>query len=103
MKGIIYSEKEQGLWDGKAGSHAPVISVDGRKVSVETKHGMDPDHFIVRHTLVLQDGSLLGGKTFKPGDTAKSEYELPEGYKGKISATSYCNMHDLWLSEAEIA
>lgn len=103
MKGIVYSTKEQGIWDGKAGSHAPVIEVAGRKVSVETKHGMDDAHFIVRHTLVLKDGSLLGGKSFKPGDEAKSDYELPEGYKGEITATSFCNMHDLWITKSEVA
>ncbi len=97
---IIYTQNNPGKWAKKVGSHAPVITVKGDKVVVETKHLMSEKHFIVRHTLVLEDGTVLGAKTFTPKDKPVSEYTLPKGYKGKIYATSFCNLHDFWLSYA---
>ncbi len=102
LTNIIYTKKNPGRWAKKAGSHAPIIEVKGRKVKVETKHPMSEGHFIVRHTLVLKDGTVLGAKTFTYKDKPVSEYTLPEGYKGKIIATSFCNLHDFWLSETII-
>ncbi len=67
-----------------------------------TKHPMSSEHFIVRHTLVLADGTTVGAKTFTPADKPESSYELPAGYKGKITATSFCNQHDFWLSEMTV-
>ena len=102
LTNIVYTAKNPGRWAKKAGSHAPVITVKGEKVTVETKHGMNEVHFIVRHTLVLKDGTVLGSKTFTPKDKPVSEYTLPKGYKGKIYATSFCNLHDFWLSETNV-
>jgi len=65
-----------------------------------TNHPMSNEHFIVRHTLVLENGSYIGSKTFTPTDKPQSEYELPAGYKGKFYVTSFCNLHDFWLAEA---
>ncbi len=100
--GIIYTKENPGKWAKKVGSHAPVITVKGDKVIVETKHPMSEAHFIVRHTLVLKDGTVLGAKTFTAKDKPVSEYTLPKGYKGKIYATSFCNLHDFWLSETTV-
>ena len=102
LAGIIYTKTEQGRWEGKAGGHAPQITVEAGKVSVVTAHPMTAAHFIVRHTLVLADGTVLGDKTFTSSDTPQSSYELPKDYKGKIYATSFCNLHDFWLSETII-
>ena len=102
FSGIIYTKENPGKWAKKVGSHAPVIMVKGDKVIVETKHPMSEAHFIVRHTLVLKDGTVLGAKTFTAKDKPVSEYTLPGGYKGKIYATSFCNLHDFWLSEVEV-
>ena len=97
---IIYTADKPGVWAKKDGSHAPQVSKEGNKVEIFTKHGMSEEHFIVRHTLVGQDGQVIGAKTFKPADEeARSEYELPEGYSGKLYATSFCNKHDFWMSE----
>ena len=88
---------------GDTGGEGSAITVNGGKVTVFTKHGMSEKHFIVRHTLVLADGSVIGAKVFSGTDKeAKSSYELPAGYKGKIFATSFCNLHDLWLNEATV-
>ena len=41
-----------------------------------------------------------GEKTFANTDpAAESPYELPEGFKGTLWATSFCSLHDLWLTE----
>jgi len=100
--GIIYTARHPGQWAQKAASHAPVITVTGSSVQVETRHAMSPKHYIVRHTLVLADGTVLGGTTFTPVDKPISAYRLPSGYSGIIRATSFCNLHDLWLSEHRV-
>lgn len=99
-KGILYTTESPGKWKGKAGSHAPLISVEGRKVTVTTPHPMSQDHYIVRHTLVLKDGTVAGEQTFFPVKDTKavSTFELPEGYKSSFYATSFCNLHDLWVT-----
>ena len=100
---VIYTAEHTGKWAQKEGSHAPVITVDGAKVMIRTNHPMSPKHFIVRHTLVLADGSVLGSKTFSGTDPeAVSTYELPKGYSGTLIATSFCNLHDFWMTETRI-
>jgi len=99
---IIYTKDNPGRWAAKVGSHAPEVTVNGSAVVVVTKHPMSNEHFIVRHTLVLADGTFVGAQTFTPSDKPESTYELPAGYKGKITATSFCNQHDFWLSEATV-
>jgi superoxide reductase len=102
--GIIYSEKDQGDWEGKAGSHAPKITMNGSKLTMLTDHGMSERHYIVRHTLVTPKGEVLGTQTFYPNEDEKalSTHDLPSGYSGKLYATSFCNKHDFWLTEFEI-
>jgi superoxide reductase len=56
-------------------------------------------HYIVRHTVVLADGKVVGAKTFAPTDKPVSSHALPAGYKGKVFATSFCNKHDFWVTE----
>lgn len=103
MGSIVYTTDNPGRWAQKEGSHAPVITVEGRKVKVQTNHPMSEKHFIVRHTLVLSDGSVLGSKTFSATDPEPvSLYDLPEGYSGTLFATSFCNLHDFWLTESKI-
>mgnify|MGYP002630092830 CR=1 FL=1 len=99
---IIYTTDNPGKWAGKEGSHAPQVTVSGTSVAVVTKHPMSDMHFIVRHTLVLEDGTYVGATTFTPTDKPESSYELPAGYKGKIQVTSFCNLHDFWLTEAMV-
>ena len=97
--GVIYTSDSPGKWAKKVGSHAPVVSVESRKVTITTKHPMSEAHFIVRHTLVLEDGTVVGASTFTPADKPESTYELPAGYTSKFYATSFCNLHDFWLTE----
>ena len=97
--GIVYTEQQQGKWEGKAGSHAPKVTVAEGKVAVVTEHPMTEPHFIVRHTVVLEDGTVIGAKTFSHTDKPESSFDLPAGYKGKACATSFCNLHDLWVTK----
>lgn len=102
--GIIYTSSHPGMWSEKAGSHVPLVKVSGREVTVTTPHPMVADHYIVRHTLVLNDGTVAGSKTFSPAkDTiATSTMSLPSEYRGAIYVTSFCNLHDLWMAESTV-
>ncbi len=97
--GVVYTKDQPGQWAKKVGSHAPEVTVEGGKASLITKHPMSEEHYIVRHTVVLADGTVVGGKTFTPADKPESSFALPAGYKGKVYATSFCNKHDFWLTE----
>ena len=99
-EGIVYTEKRPGQWAKKAGSHAPKVQVDGLLVTLTTEHPMTEKHYIVRHTLVTAEGKVLGAKTFYPSDgKAVSTYELEAYHSPKLYATSFCNLHDLWVTE----
>ena len=99
-EGIIYTKERPGKWAGKAGSHAPKVEVDGLSVTITTEHPMTEKHYIVRHTLVTAEGKVLGAKTFYPSDgKAISTYELDSYDSSKMYATSFCNLHDFWVTE----
>jgi len=103
FNGVIYTKDNPGKWGKKVGSHLPVITIEGNKITLDTKHPMSQKHYIVRHTLVLGDGTVVGSKTFYPDvKEATSSYNLPDGYKGKIYGTSFCNLHDFWVNEATV-
>jgi len=98
--GLIYTKEAPGRWAGKEGAHAPKVTVEGRKIKVVTPHPMTEKHFIVKHTLVTPEGKVIGEKTFANTDpAAESSYDLPEGFGGTLWATSFCNLHDLWVTE----
>jgi superoxide reductase len=100
---FAYSAAEPGRWEGKAGSHAPVVTVDGNSVTVETKHGMAEMHYIVKHTIVTASGEVLGEQVFFPKQDKKaiSTYEIKKKHE-KLYALSFCNLHDLWVSEFRV-
>jgi superoxide reductase len=100
--GIIYTSENPGIWEKKVKSHAPGVEVKDSKVTIFTNHGMTEKHYIVRHTLVTPEGDVVGEKTFSPNDEdAISHFELPSGHK-KLIATSFCNKHDLWVTEFSV-
>ena len=102
QKGIIYTKDNPGKWAKKVGGHLPIVTVDGNQVTIETKHGMSEEHYIVRHTIVSGNGEVLGEKTFSPTDEkALSVFKL-EGKYSVLYATSFCNKHDLWVSEFSV-
>ncbi len=100
---ILYTAANPGRWDKKAETHLPKTTVTGDKVEVTVEHGMSPEHYIVKHTLISADGAVLSEHVFAPTDKdPTSTHTLPTGYKGKLYVTSFCNKHDLWLTEIEI-
>jgi len=99
---LYYTTANPGRWQGKAGGHAPVAKVEAGKISVETKHGMSEAHHIVRHTVMQGDGKAVGEKVFTPSDKPVSSFDLPAGFKGKLYVTSFCNLHDLWVTEITV-
>jgi superoxide reductase len=106
--GIVYTKQNPGKWSKKVNGHVPKVEVEGNKVTVTTTHGMTDEHYIVRHTIVSKNGNVLGEKTFYPSDSeAKSVFEL-SGVSSEyvwapttLYATSFCNKHDLWVTEFE--
>ncbi len=100
---IIYTAENPGKWSAKVGSHAPIVSRSGKTITVTTRHPMNEIHYIVRHTLVTENGAVIGAMTFDPDDReAVSTYELPDNAGAKIYATSFCNLHDFWCTEFSV-
>jgi len=99
---IIFTKENPGVWKGKEALHVPHVTITGSKVKVVTNHPMSQQHYIVRHTLVLADGTSVGSETFTPTDKPESTYELPMGYKGIFYVTSFCNLHDFWMVETMV-
>jgi superoxide reductase len=101
--GLVYTKDAPGRWAGKEGAHAPNATIAGAKLTILTPHPMTAQHFIVKHTLLTPDGKVIGEKTFTAADPkAESTYDLPAGFKGLLWATSFCNLHDLWLTECTV-
>jgi len=102
-EGLVYTKEKPGRWAGKEGTHAPKVTVEGKTVSIVTPHPMSEKHYIVKHTLLTTKGKVLGEKTFANTDTsAESSFELPDGFKGALWVTSFCNIHDMWLTELKV-
>lgn len=97
--GLIYTQDAPGRWKGREGAHVPKVTVSGGTVKIINTHPMTPNHFIVKHTLLTLDGKVLGEKVFTATDTPESTFNLPAGFKGTLWATSFCDLHDLWLAE----
>jgi superoxide reductase len=98
---IIFTNENPGRWKGKESIHVPHVTIAGSKVVVVTNHPMSQEHYIVRHTLILADGTFVGAKTFTPTDKPESTHDLPNGYKGILYVSSFCNLHDFWLLETK--
>jgi superoxide reductase len=100
---LFYTKDAPGRWAGKEDSHAPTATVAGKTLTVVTPHPMTEKHFIVKHTVVTPDGTLIGEKTFVHTDpTAESSYALPDGFQGPLLVASFCNLHDLWVTTLTI-
>jgi superoxide reductase len=102
-KNIVYSKSHEGIWKGKAGSHVPKVSLNNGLGRIVNAHGMSPQHYIVRHTLLSEEGEVLFGHTFAyDDDQATSEFDGSKVKSGKTYyALSFCNKHDLWLAEIQ--
>lgn len=99
---ILFSGDNYGHWKGMAEHHVPVVEMNGEKMTVRTPHAMSEAHYIVSHSVVLADGRFLDRKTFTWKDQPVSEHSLPAGYKGSVTVTSTCNMHDIWVKTVKV-
>ena len=99
--GIFLTAKHPGRWEGKAGSHAPIVTKIDGGVRVFTKHPMSKEHWIVKHILLDAKFQFLDDKRFDPSkdSEAVSEYKLE--HSGTIVALSVCNKHDTWVTVFE--
>ncbi len=95
---LVFTADDPGHWAKGKGAHVPIATVDSGMLMVKTPHPMSEAHFIVSHSVVLDGGQYLGRKTFTPADMPMSMYTLPAGYKGKVTVTSTCNLHDFWTA-----
>jgi superoxide reductase len=99
---VVFTADNPGHWAKVVAKHVPNTDISGSTLTVTTPHPQSEPHFIVSHSVVLQDGTLLGRKTFTYMDQPVSTYTLPDGYKGVIKVTSTCNLHDFWLKSVTI-
>jgi superoxide reductase len=100
---LVFTADDPGHWgDAVKAKHVPVATVSGSTLTVTTPHVMTPAHYIVSHSVVLAGGQYLGRRTFTPADMPTSTYTLPDGYKGKVTVTSTCNLHDFWVSSLTV-
>jgi len=98
--GLVYTKDAPGRWAGRESSHVPKAALEGKSIKIVNSHGMSEKHYIVKHTVLTTDGKLIGEKTFASTDpAAESSFALPDGFKGTLWVTSFCNFHDLWLTE----
>ena len=99
---LVFSKDTPGHWAGKEATHTPLATVQGGMLTVRTPHPMSDDHFIVSHSVVLEGGKYLGRAVFTPKDQPVSTHMLPAGYKGKVTVTSTCNLHDFWVASITV-
>jgi superoxide reductase len=99
---VLFTEDNPGHWKGKEKLHVPVVEIGGDKITVHTPHPMSEAHYIVSHSVVLDDGRFLDRKTFGWKDEPVSEHSVPAGYKGGVTVTSTCNLHDMWIKILKI-
>ena len=82
--------------DGAGEKHVPVISVDGRTVTVtvgSVEHPMLEAHYIAWIILETKQGRQR--KTLAPGEKPIATFALTEGDEA-VAAYEYCNLHGLW-------
>jgi superoxide reductase len=93
---IIFTKADPAHWAGKEATHVPVATVSGSTLTVTTPHPMSDEHFIVSHSVILDGNKYLSRAVFTSKDKPTSTHTLPAGYKGSVTVTSTCNLHDLW-------
>jgi superoxide reductase len=99
---IVFTEENPGHWQSLAQLHVPNVSVSGNQLSIVTPHPITEAHYIVSHTVVLENGQFLDRKTFSWKDQPASKHTLPAGYSGKVTVTSTCNLHDFWVKTMSV-
>lgn len=86
--------------DGAFEKHVPVLQIQGSKVTVkvgEAAHPMIEAHYIEWIALETNHGICI--KHLSADDEPESDFALAE-YEKPVCAYAYCNLHGLWLKEA---
>ncbi len=102
MENIVFTASDPGHWADVKKLHVPIITVSGGVMNVRTPHPMSKPHFIVSHTVILAGGKFLDRKTFTYLDQPVSKHTLPAGYRGIVTVTSTCNLHDFWMETISV-
>ena len=91
---------------GDPKKHLPQVTVSGDKVTCVIPHVMDPEkpHFIEYVWLKDEDSeTIVAAKQFKATDSAPPTLVATGIKKGTtLTPVSYCNLHGLWIGDAEI-
>ena len=85
-----------GTSDGAVEKHVPVVTIDGKNVSVmvgEVEHPMVEEHFI--EWIAIETSTGIQRKSLKSGQEPKAEFVLADG-ESVINVYAYCNLHGLW-------
>lgn len=85
--------------DAAQEKHVPVVSVEGRKVSVKvgsTEHPMTPEHHI--SFIVLETCCGVYRRDLDPAGKPEAEFAITENETPK-AVYEYCNLHGLWKAE----
>lgn len=100
----IYSTQNEGIWTGKAGSHAPQVTVTALGIQATTPHPQgpeeDPGHYVLCHFVEAADGTIFDFRVYTRFDTAgfTTALYVPETYIGSLTVYQYCTKHDLWAT-----
>ena len=98
--GTALTWEDPGEWVDKAPSHVPSVTIEAGKATISTEHVMSNAHYITHQYLRDQDGVLIGLVEHANDDEgATATSTLPSGTT-QVTAYSYCNLHDLWISDA---
>ncbi|MGN0025093.1 MAG: desulfoferrodoxin [Candidatus Avelusimicrobium sp.] len=90
---------EEGISDGAAEKHVPVIEKieGGYKVKVgSVEHPMTDAHYIEWIELVCEQCGKVQRKHLKAGDKPEAVFKSDSD---KVTAREYCNLHGLWKAE----
>lgn len=90
------TELVPGTSDGAVEKHVPVVTIDGKNVSVEVgsaAHPMMEEHYIEWIVVETKKGSHK--VKLSPADEPKAKFILTEDDEF-VAAYAYCNLHGLW-------
>lgn len=90
------TELVPGISDGAVEKHVPVVSAEGRTITVkvgEVEHPMMEKHYIQWIALETKEGTQI--KYLKPDMKPEATFVLSAGDE-VIAAYEYCNIHGLW-------
>ena len=81
--------------DASYEKHIPCFEIKDNKIIITVNHVMDNDHYIEWISVITNNQEII--KYFKPGDEPILEVDYIKG----MTIYSYCNKHNLWMTEVE--